>query len=86
MKIFATGTLRSTRSGVPDDVKRLITVMKGNQVPRGTEYYIREPSSSDVYSVGEIMTVGQYFLIHTQATPMVQQDEPAKTQVGPILC
>ena len=49
MKIFATGTLRSTRSGVPDDVKRLITVMKGKQVPHGTGYYIREPSSSDVY-------------------------------------
>ena len=40
MKIFATGTLRSTRSGVPDDVKRLITVMKGKQVPRGTGYIL----------------------------------------------
>ena len=48
-KIFATGTLRSTRSGVPTDVKRLITAMKGKKVPRGTGYYIRECGSSDVY-------------------------------------
>ena len=47
--IGATGTLRLSRSGVPDAVKKLAQTLNGRSVPRGTGYYICEQDSKNVY-------------------------------------
>ena len=43
--ISSTGTLRVSRTGVPEAVKELNSVLKRRDVPRGTGYYIRSSSA-----------------------------------------
>ena len=47
--IGTTGTLKTTREGLPDKVKTLAQALNRSDVRRGTGYYIRERDSSDVY-------------------------------------
>jgi hypothetical protein len=47
--IRATGTLKTLRQGVPQEVKDLQMALKSRNIPRGTGYYFREPDSSAVY-------------------------------------
>jgi hypothetical protein len=47
--IRSTGTLKTARQGVPNEVKQLQATLKLSTVPRGTGYYIRKPGSSSVY-------------------------------------
>ena len=47
--IFATGTLKVGRQGVPPEVKQLKAVLESQKVPRGTGYYYQQPSSPLIY-------------------------------------
>ena len=47
--ILATGTLNVGCQGVPQEVKQLKQVLENRNVPRGTGFYYREPSSPIVY-------------------------------------
>ena len=49
VEIFATGTLNTSRRGVPPKVLQLKAALKHSSVPRGTGYYIRGKDSSIVY-------------------------------------
>lgn len=47
--IRSTGTLTTSRRGVPPDVVQMKAALKHSSVARGTGYYIREPTSPIVY-------------------------------------
>lgn len=47
--IGTTGTLKTTRQGLPNKVKTLAQALNRSDIRRGTGYYIRERDSSDVY-------------------------------------
>ena len=47
--IFATGTLKVGKQGVPPEVKQLKAVLESKKVPRGTGYYYQQPSSPLIY-------------------------------------